>query len=101
MGGGWVIPFQHQCTNDEGLRDIIYWCCSGTPNSGSSDFKEQDLLLVHNSGITMVLQKLWYTEEIQTAGGSYVGHMHMLVAVVEMFSANQIFKTYLVKEWWL
>ena len=40
MGGGWVVAFQHQCTNDEGLAETLFTgSASGTPNSGSSDFQ--------------------------------------------------------------
>ena len=73
MGGGWVIAFQHQCTNDEGLAETLFTgAASGTPNSGSSDFQGAGSLtgsqLWDNYGATEVMV---YAREIQTAGGSY------------------------------
>ena len=73
MGGGWIIPFQHQCTNDEGLAETLFTgAASGTPNSGSSDFQGAGSLtgsqLWDNYGATEVMV---YAREIQTAGGSY------------------------------
>ena len=73
MGGGWIIPFQHQCRNDEGLAETLFTgAASGTPNSGSSDFQGAGSLtgsqLWDNYGATEVMV---YAREIQTSGGSY------------------------------
>ena len=73
MGGGWVIAFQHQCTNDEGLAETLFTgSASGTPNSGSADFQGAGSLtgsqLWDNYGATEVMV---YAREIQTSGGSY------------------------------
>ena len=100
MGGGWVIPFQHQCVNDQGLYETLFTnALLALQTLVHLTSKEQDLSLVHNSGIIMLVlvQKLWYTpEKFKLLVDHMMRHMHMLVAMVEPFLVKQIFKTYLI-----
>ena len=75
MGGGWVIGFQHQCTNDEGLAETLFTgAASGTPNSGSADFQGAGSLTatqLWDNYVGSGQEAMIYAREIQTAGGSY------------------------------
>ena len=75
MGGGWVIPFQHQCVNDQGLYETLFTnAASGTPNSGSSDFQGAGSLTgsqLWDNYVGSSSEAMVYAREIQTAGGSY------------------------------
>lgn len=75
MGGGWVIPFQHQCVNDQGLYETLFTNApSGTPNSGSSDFQGAGSLTgsqLWDNYVGSSSEAMVYAREIQTAGGSY------------------------------
>lgn len=75
MGGGWVIPFQHQCVNDQGLYETLFTNApSGTPNSGSSNFQGAGSLTgsqLWDNYVGSSSEAMVYAREIQTAGGSY------------------------------
>ena len=75
MGGGWVIPFQHQCVNDQGLYETLFTdAASGTPNSGSSNFQGAGSLTgsqLWDNYVGSSSEAMVYAREIQTAGGSY------------------------------
>ena len=75
MGGGWVIPFQHQCVNDQGLYETLFTNSpSGTPNSGSSNFQGAGSLTgsqLWDNYVGSSSEAMVYAREIQTAGGSY------------------------------